>query len=825
MRRRPSARAAVVVLVASLLGAGAVALLAGPLHAIGAPDDTLTLPWWALAPLFTLTELTVASVQLRRESLSISFAEVPLVLGLVFCTPRDLVLASILGSAVGLVYHRQLPHKLFFNSALFAQEAALGAFVYHAVLGDAGVTDLRGFLAAVTTIVVTQLVSGVAVTIVVLVTAGRYEPGVLREAMTSNLVAGVANTCVGLLVVVLVTTRPGALSLLAVVVTALTLVYRGYSRLSRGHARLESLYRYTDRLGSAVRTDAVVEAVLGEAREVMTAEAAELVLLPDGEGAVTHLRLSDDGVTRVPAADGPGWWQEATDGRLVLRRRGEAPGIRDGLAVPLRVDESVIGALIVTDRPHHLDTFGDADLKLFASLANHASLTLHKARLVDRLAAEAAAQEHRSLHDPLTGLPNRRHLLHRLDDQLAAGEDVTLVMLDLDGFKDINEALGHETGDLVLTEFGHRLIAQLGAAAVARLGNDEFAAVLAGCRDLVEARARTESLCAALARPFEVAGVTVDVRSTAGLARAPEHASGAAPLLQHADSALYAAKQHQRGVEVYDPRTDVAGTRLLMTDHLRTALAAGDLEVYFQPKVAPATGTPMGAEALVRWTHPEHGSVGPDVFVPLAEHTGLIRPLTDLVIGRALRACADWRSAGYRFGVAVNLSARCLADAELPGRVRQALLDAGLSPAALTLEITETAVMSDVNRGLAVLRDLRDLGIHLSVDDFGIGQSSLAYLKRLPVQEVKIDKAFVLGMADDRGDAAIVRAAIELGHALGLTVVAEGVEDCTTQTLLAEWDCDVVQGFHISRPVPQEAFLAWLGSRTAEAATIAGAAR
>ena len=802
-------RTSVVAGLGAVLTAGAILLLLGPLRSVDVASGALELPWWALVPLFALTELVVASVQVRRESMSISFAEVPLVLGLAFCEPLGFVVASLLGSAVGLLYHRQRGLKFFLNISLFAFEAALAQLVYHAVLGGGDVAHARGFLAALVTIVATQVVSAVVLTLVIWVMVGEYDDGVLREAMTSALVAAVANSSVGLLVVLLLTERPTALVLLGVVVAALALVYQGYSRLSRGAARTESLYRFTDRLGGAVHTDAVVEAVLREARDVLTAERAELVLLPTGDADPGTRLVLEDEVVRGPAPRDAAWWAEARAGRAVLlSRRDEGTGeVRDGLAAPLKVDDVVVAVLAVSDRPHHLDTFGPADLRLFTSLANHAALALHKADLVDRLAAEAALQEHRSLHDSLTGLPNWRRFQQVVDAALVDGSGAAVAMLDLSGFKDINEAFGHGTGDALLVEVGRRLAGSVGAEAVARLGNDEFAVLLPA----PEAAAAARGLVELLSEPFAVHGLDVHVRAVAGVSWAPTHGEDAATLLQHADTALYAAKDRQSDVEVYEPAADGAATRLLMTGHLRDAITAGGLEVHYQPKIDPATGVPVGAEALVRWEHPAHGQVSPEEFVRLAEHANLILPLTRFVLTTALGACAEWRTAGADLGVAVNLSARSLTDATLPTIVGEALAAAGLPGAALTLEITETAVMGDLNRSLAVLHDLRALGVHLSVDDFGTGQSSLSYLQRLPIDEMKIDKSFVLHLADQHADSQIVRAAIELGHALGLRVVAEGVEDALSQELLAGWGCDVVQGFHIARPQPIGDLRRWLG--------------
>ena len=803
------ARDAAVVLLTALLAAVALALVVGTLGDLDAAVATHELPWWALAPLFTATELFRVHLPVRRESISISFAEIPLVLGLAFCDPVGYVAASVLGSAVGLAWHRRFGLALPFNLALFGLEAALAQTVYHAVLADGDATGGRGIAATLVTIVVAHSVSAAALAAVIVTTSGRFDARDMARTVTTALVAGLANSSVGLLVVVLLVTRPDALSLVVVVVATLAVAYRGYSTVSRGHTRLESLYRFTDRIGGAVRTDGVAEAVLTEVREELAAESAELVLLPTADTAGTHLRLTGSSVTPVAFDGVPRWWTPALEGEPLLLPPGGSAS-RDGIAAPLRVEDTVVGVLLVIDRPQHLDTFGDADLRLFTSLANHATLSLQKAHLVDQLAAEAAAQEHRSLHDPLTGLPNRRHFLRLIGARLADQPRSAVVMLDLDGFKDVNEAFGHATGDRLLAEVGRRLADRLGATSVARLGNDEFAALVPAVADAEDARTRVAAVVAALSVPFPVEGLTVDVRVTAGLAVAPEHGEDAAGLLQHADTALYAAKHQRTDVAVYDSAADRASHRLRMTGQLRDAIAAGDLTVHYQPKTDPATGRTAGVEALVRWEHPEHGRVGPDEFIPLAEQTGLIRPLTTLVLDTALAACAGWRRQGHHLGVAVNLSTRSLTDAELPTRVGEALRRAGLPPAALTLEITETAAMADLGRSVAVLQELRALGVRLSVDDFGTGQSSLAYLKQLPIHEMKIDKAFVLGLADDDGDAAIVRAALALGHALGLRVVAEGVEDAVTMALLGDWGCDLVQGYHVSRPLPPAALDAWL---------------
>jgi diguanylate cyclase (GGDEF)-like protein len=510
-----------------------------------------------------------------------------------------------------------------------------------------------------------------------------------------------------------------------------------------------------------------------------------------------------------------------------VHSEGEAPSTpSDGLAAPLSVDGQVVAVLLVQERPHHLGPFSDADLRLFESLANHASVSLHKARLVDRLREEVAAQEHQALHDALTGLPNRRHALRTLEAELAASPRTGVLVVDLDGFTDINEALGQGTGDELLREAGRRLsVFASKPGQVARLGNDEFAVVLRDVEDDQDGQRQVEVVLSVFAAPFVVKGLTVVVGANAGLALG-SGGGDAARLLQGADAAMYAAKRERVPMRTWDFGAQVGSVRrLALIGHLRDAITAGDLEVYYQPKVAPGTGEPVGAEAVVRWDHPEHGQVSPDEFIPLAEHSGLIHPLTTVVLDAALAECARWRAAGTPIGVAVNLSTRSLVDPVLPAQIQDALARAEMPASALTLEITETAVMADLTRSLAVLHELRALGVRLSVDDFGTGRASLSYLKHLPVDEMKVDRSFVQGVATSRADAAIVQAAIDLGHALGLRVVAEGVEDERSRNLLAAWGCDVLQGFLVSRPLPAAAFAEWLGSARDVEAVASVAAR
>jgi EAL domain-containing protein (putative c-di-GMP-specific phosphodiesterase class I) len=313
-----------------------------------------------------------------------------------------------------------------------------------------------------------------------------------------------------------------------------------------------------------------------------------------------------------------------------------------------------------------------------------------------------------------------------------------------------------------------------------------------------------------------VRDLALEVSASIGIALAPGHGEESAILLQRADVAMYSAKARQKGVEVYAPERDqYSPQRLALVGELRRALEGRQLEVYYQPKAELATGRVVGAEALLRWDHPERGFVPPDEFVGLAEHTGLIHPLALFVLEDALRRCAAWRRAGTPVGVAVNLSARNLVEVSLPDEVGTLLLETGVHAGSLTLEITESSLMGDAGRTLEVLDRLHAMGIQLSIDDFGTGYSSLSYLRRLPVTEVKIDKSFVLAMTSNTSDEAIVRSTVDLGHNLGLRVVAEGVEDVVTWERLVALGCDVAQGYLLSRPIPASQFERWLAERMA----------
>jgi diguanylate cyclase (GGDEF)-like protein len=419
--------------------------------------------------------------------------------------------------------------------------------------------------------------------------------------------------------------------------------------------------------------------------------------------------------------------------------------------------------------------------------------------------------------DELTGLANRERFGDAVEERITAAREASgrfaVMLMDLDRFKEVNDTLGHHYGDVLLRDLGPRLAAAVGPGGlVARLGGDEFGILAAHDGDDLNAlELMIGRLQRCVSAPFRVDELSLEVGASIGVARFPQDGADSHALLRCADIAMYAAKDAQTGYKLYSAEQNLHSVRRLsVLSDIRHALADGELVVHFQPIVDVSSLTVRGAEGLVRWDHPRHGLIAPGAFVQTVEHTGLIGPLTRFVLESSIAAGARWRAAGHDLSVAVNLSVRNLLDRDLPRAIELMLEAHSLPPSALQLEITESMIMTDPDRALSVVGGLSALGVRLSVDDFGTGYSSLANLRRLPITELKIDRSFVAPMLSDESDLIIVRSTINLGHDLGLMVIAEGVEDADTLALLALLGCDLAQGFHIGSPMSAERFAAWL---------------
>jgi diguanylate cyclase (GGDEF)-like protein len=434
---------------------------------------------------------------------------------------------------------------------------------------------------------------------------------------------------------------------------------------------------------------------------------------------------------------------------------------------------------------------------------------------------QAEVNEHQALHDALTDLPNRTLFHDRVHQALSSARrehvPTAVMIMDLDRFKEVNDTLGHASGDELLKQVGLRLSESLRESdTVARLGGDEFGVLLPKVVDAEAAVAVARKLRTTLEEPFTIHGLALQMEASIGIALFPDHGTDVQSLLQRADVAMYVAKEHPAGCEVYTrERDEYSPDRLTLLTELRRAIDRGELVLHYQPKVDLRTNDIHGVEALVRWQHPERGMIPPDEFIPPAQKTGVIAPLTMFVLDEALRQCRTWTLQGLELCVAVNLSTRNLLDVHLPDTVGELLARWEVPARLLELEITESTILADPVRAMQILSRLDEMGIRLAIDDFGTGYSSLAYLKRLPVDELKIDKSFILGMDENENDAVIVRSTIDLGRNLGLRVVAEGVETPKAWSRLAQLGCDVAQGYYLSRPAPASEITEWIRDRAA----------
>jgi diguanylate cyclase (GGDEF)-like protein len=444
----------------------------------------------------------------------------------------------------------------------------------------------------------------------------------------------------------------------------------------------------------------------------------------------------------------------------------------------------------------------------------------------NELAEKQAENEFQALHDSLTGMPNRMHFHKRLLEEIETAKEqrskMAVILIDLDHFKEINDTLGHHFGDMLLQEIGPRLASVLrDDDLMARLGGDEFGILLPNLPSEEVAVRVADRLIEELARPVAVEGLALDVAGSLGIALFPMQAEDAETLLRRADVAMYVAKESGGGYEIYEDSFDQSNPqRLTLIGQVRPALESGEFVMYYQPKVRLLDGRVAGAEALIRWDHPSLGLVPPDEFIPLVEKTVLLRPLTYYVAESVLKQWREWADLGIRLPIAINVSPRSLLDVDFPDQISGLLADWDVPPAFLRLELTEGFLLGDSGRSIAVIDALAGVGVGLSIDDFGTGYSSLSYLKRLPIEEIKIDRSFVTQMQVDANDYMIVRATVDLGRNLGLRVVAEGVEDLATFDRLADFGCDEAQGFYISKPVSAVEFTRWLSVRNLESSPV-----
>lgn len=809
-----------------------VVLARDDLHGLPTP---LRLAWPVIAIGFALGHFASIRVEFRRHNQTIDLTDVVLLPAIVFAGATGVVLAAVVGTAIRAVWVRQSATKAAFNICLHATAVTAATLAFRTVLGDSKVLSGRGWLAAVTAMLVAEAVTHLSIQLIIALTTGRSPIEELDQLGMTVVSMVLVDTILGLVAVNLLWASVAGGILFVVVALAIGVEYANHGRLRKRHTTLEQLYHFEQALGGMVESNLVIAAVLGKALTLFNAEIAQLVL-PDVTGSsatVCHTLRAGTSVSVTTSGSHAIADLLPPSGTLLASRTSRDPAILEALAVcgfrdavALRLPSEVVSTaevLVVADRLGGDDvTFEAADVTLAETLATPTAMALRSGDLLNQLRAEVALKEHQASHDALTGLANRTLFSSKVDRALAERPDdglVGIMLIDLDGFKSLNDTLGHEAGDSFLQALAGALSGAIGPhGTVGRLGGDEFAVVMPEIRNLAELAEIAEELDVAVRAPVAVAGTVVALRASIGVTVAPLHGNDRFTLLREADLAMYRAKLHGGGVAFHDDDDDNHIDRPSLVAALREAIHNSDLTVRYQPKVFFGSAEVAGVEALVRWSHARYGTITPDQFIPVAESSGLIRPLTRWILETALAQCSAWQAAGIDLNIAVNLSPVQINDSEVVTQISD-LLDAyGLDASCLTLEITESSALTDqAEEGQHILASLAALGVRLSIDDFGVGTSSLARLKHLPVSEIKIDKLFITNLTRDRTDDAIVSSTISLAHDLGLAVIAEGVETLATYDRLHALSCDIAQGYLFSAALTPDELARWVVSRSRSA--------
>jgi diguanylate cyclase (GGDEF)-like protein len=803
--------------------------LKGPLQGLGPLREIIPAGamFGVIFVLWAVADWAPVALHYRGNTVLFALEDGPLLIGLVFLSPNTLVLSAACAAAfVFTVLRRQAAMKVVFNVASSALAVAVAAVVFRELLGTHSPVSLVGWASAAAGLIASQIVWPVTLKIVTMLAGQtvKKRAGILHYAIQAMLAA--ASMCLAFAFLDAAWFDPWTTLPLLLVAALIIVAYRGYARLSLRFSSLQHLYDFSRTMGTAsLEPSSMSVDVLKEVCTVMRARRAELILA-EPSGIPRRISFDDrgaSGIEPITLDDASIVTQTITTGEASLHNSAAqdrtvtddpiAGQFHDAVVAPLMNRHTAIGAIIAIDRDEELDPFDDDDLRLFETLVAHASASLERARLVEELRYEVDSKSHQATHDTLTGLPNRMLFLTRAAAALSESDGVAIVLLDIDRFKDVNDTLGHAIGDRLLCEIAERLLrAVSGRATVARLGGDEFALVIADMTDPEQAVAMMNDLNSEISRPVKMDGLTLAVTASAGIAMAPEHGDDVALLLQRADIAMYIAKEHRSTVQLYSVEQDQSMRRWLMLGGLLThALEEGtELSLMYQPIADVASRQIMQVEALCRWNHPVQGAIPPEEFIGIAEQMGLVPQITDFVLAEGCRQLAEWREAGITIGLAVNVSGREFADATLVDRVASQLRAHNIAPEMLTLEVTETEVMADLAQASKVLDQLSALGVLIGIDDYGTGYSSLAYLHRLPVQELKIDRSFVTNLPNEASNRIIVKSSITMAHSLGLHVVAEGAEDELTCAMLAEAGCDFIQGYYLSRPQQASDLQDWI---------------
>jgi diguanylate cyclase (GGDEF)-like protein len=793
----------------------------------------IVFPWPLVAAGFCLAELKVIEVHFRREAHAFSLSEFPAVMGLFLLTPHDYVLAVLVGSAVALAWFRQPPLKFAFNLVNFGLGATAALVVFHLIATPNGTPDITDWVAAFAATLTTTVLSAVTIATAISLSGGAPQFQKLPQMIQFGGLVAVANTSLALLAVSILWVDPALLWLLVVPLVTVFLAYRAYLSEREKGERLEFLYQSGRILQHSPELDSAMVALLDHAREMFRAERAEVLLHPRGNGEDALRTTSIDGApasAMVPVPFSP-------DDPIVRRIRNEphafffstslfaeSAGLRQAMVAPLRGESGVIGSFLVGNRLTEGTAFSEEDLRLLETLANQAAVALENGQLEQSLAELSRLKEqlrYQAYHDPLTGLANRSLFVEQVNERLDAGERASrpvVLFVDLDDFKVVNDTLGHVAGDRLLVAVADRVRGCVRATDVAaRLGGDEFAILLEDGADLAESLAVCRRILEALRAPMQIDGQEIAISASIGVSAARAENERADELLRNADVAMYTAKAAgKRQFAVFEPNMHAALVeRHALASELAKSIGRGELLAHYQPIVTLATGATYGVESLVRWRHPTRGILRPDEFIRLAEESGAILELGRWMLHESCREVAGWRKARGidRIALSVNLSAAQLQQPSFVDDVQEILEQTGFPAADLILELTESAMFHDTNTTIARLQALRALGVRIAIDDFGTGYSSLGYLRRFPVDILKIAREFIGDADAGSDDWAFARAIIALGGTLGLRVVAEGVEHDRQLRALRELGCEFGQGYLFARPADGPTISASLWAR------------
>jgi len=761
------------------------------------------IPLLVLIGCWAVFELVVLYLQFGKNldnAVHLTVTEIALALGLLFATPLDLLLAGV-GTPVliDLLRRRKSVLKQVFNGASRALGIGIAISLYHAFAPPEPLSA-QGWAALCLAVTASGLASALAGAAVISLAIGRVPRRDLLFhlfwAATLSLIGATVSFVGGLAL----QTGDSAVAPLLISLGALLLMMRGFSLLTERHMNLASLHALGQRLATAGDVDAILTTALDTSADLLVAREAEVFL---------HSPQDPSKLLRIHQSPGGELVQTPIEGRSLPTARGVLPDQSAVVAAaPMTLGNEVV--LSVTGRASPMRPFGSVDARLLDMVAHQTGANLHTAHLIDRLRSDA-------LHDPLTGLPNRRSLLATVQENVSRREAVKLVWLGIRDLQAVNAALGHDLGDELLVQVGNRLKAAAGPnAIVGRVGGDEFAMLFSAGTDGHSANEPLTALLEDLGRPFMLSQAQVLVRASAGVALETGGSGATAEdLLRRADIAMRFAHRTGRAVEQYTPELETATSEhLALAVELQTGITRGELTLYAQPQVRLGDDVVTGVEMLVRWNHPRLGLLMPTAFISLAEQTGLDRPMTAWVLDAALEALAGWRARGLRLNASVNVSPNALCDGRLRDLTEELLAKHGVPGEFLVIEVTESVLLTNTTMAAEVLNGLSALGVRVSIDDFGTGFSSLSHLRRLPVDEIKIDQSFVRTMLKDGDDEAIVRSVIGLGKDLGLSCVAEGIEDRHVYAALQRLGCDWAQGYYMARPMPVDEIPAWVRSTT-----------